>query len=247
MTRMHSENGIAWLRFGVEGLLIVASILLAFAIEAWWQERDDRAKEQYYLSTLHSDLAAARAELEQTIEQDSALIERAESFLTVLRSQEDQQPAEESWRALTRISFDPVLLQTESLSALIISGDIRLIEDAATRQRMIAVHALLDSKAHWRRELEADVMDVVIALMPYVEALRIDGDISIPANSNFNLMKTLSLDQLRNEPQVAATYVNYIILLRNRANNHRTVLAEIDGLLDTLGDVDHTAEPGDKQ
>lgn len=31
-----------WVRLFVEGVIIVGSILLAFGIEAWWDERRDR-------------------------------------------------------------------------------------------------------------------------------------------------------------------------------------------------------------
>ena len=86
-------------------------------------------------------------------------------------------------------------------------------------------------------------MDVVIELMPHVERLRTDNDIPVPADANFNLMKSLPIEQLRSEPQIAATYVNYIILLRNRANNNRTVLVAIDELLDTLDDTRHGDTP----
>ncbi|MEM7283289.1 MAG: hypothetical protein AAF438_16860 [Pseudomonadota bacterium] len=237
-----SKRQMSWLGFGVEGIIIISSILLALAIEAWWQERDDRTREQYYLNTLRSDLSAAKEELAQTIQRDSELIETAESFLAILRSDSDRITNETDWRDLTRITFDPVLLQTESLSALIVSGDIRLIEDTVMRERLVAVHALLDSKNRWRRELEADIMDVVIDLMPRIEALRTEDNIPIPADANFNLMKSLTIDTLRKEPQVAATYVNYIILLRNRANNNQVVLTTIDQLLDSLGDENFAAE-----
>ncbi len=36
---------IQWPRFVIEGVVIVASILLAFGIEAWWENRQERQDE----------------------------------------------------------------------------------------------------------------------------------------------------------------------------------------------------------
>lgn len=46
---------IAWKRFVFEALVIIVSILLAFAIDAWWGERSERAAERVLLERLQSD------------------------------------------------------------------------------------------------------------------------------------------------------------------------------------------------
>ena len=55
---------ISWRRILVEGLVIVVSILLAFGIEAWWQERGDRTAELEALVGLHAEFTAIRERLE---------------------------------------------------------------------------------------------------------------------------------------------------------------------------------------
>jgi len=47
---------IPWPRMFAEALAIVVSILLAFGIQAWWEERQDRAVEQALLTGLVEDL-----------------------------------------------------------------------------------------------------------------------------------------------------------------------------------------------
>jgi hypothetical protein len=42
---MKDDNAIAWRRVTLEGAVIVISILLAFAIDAWWEERNAREAE----------------------------------------------------------------------------------------------------------------------------------------------------------------------------------------------------------
>ena len=46
---------IPWLRILVEGAVIVASILLAFSIDAWWAGMQDRAEERLVLQALQTE------------------------------------------------------------------------------------------------------------------------------------------------------------------------------------------------
>ena len=50
-----------WKRFAVEGVVIVASILLAFGIQAWWDSRADAVQERALVSALEQDFRTARA------------------------------------------------------------------------------------------------------------------------------------------------------------------------------------------
>lgn len=48
------KNGKSWARLGLEGVLIVSSILLAFGIEAWWDGRQERARIETALRNLEA-------------------------------------------------------------------------------------------------------------------------------------------------------------------------------------------------
>lgn len=52
---MNDSRNIPWLRISVEGVAVVASILLAFAIDAWWDERVDRRTEKEELLKLQAE------------------------------------------------------------------------------------------------------------------------------------------------------------------------------------------------
>ena len=49
---MSTTQNIHWNRIAIEGAAIVASILLAFAIDAWWEDRQERALEVEWLTKL---------------------------------------------------------------------------------------------------------------------------------------------------------------------------------------------------
>ena len=52
---MTETPNIPWKRIAVEAVAIVGSILLAFAIDAWWADRQDRAEEQRIIVGLKSE------------------------------------------------------------------------------------------------------------------------------------------------------------------------------------------------
>ena len=52
---MTETQKISWKRLAVEAAAIVASILLAFAIDAWWENRQDRADELLILRALKAE------------------------------------------------------------------------------------------------------------------------------------------------------------------------------------------------
>jgi hypothetical protein len=52
---MTETQSIAWRRLSIEATVIVASILLAFAIDAWWEERGERNAEVVLLERLRTD------------------------------------------------------------------------------------------------------------------------------------------------------------------------------------------------
>ncbi len=62
---------IPWLRVFVEGVVIVASILLAFGIQAWWDGVQERAEEgrieRMGLESMHADLVADTSEIRSVI------------------------------------------------------------------------------------------------------------------------------------------------------------------------------------
>ena len=54
-------------RLLVESLVIVVSILAAFALDRWWESVRARAEEQQVLESLDAEFRAARSQLESTL------------------------------------------------------------------------------------------------------------------------------------------------------------------------------------
>lgn len=67
MPDMTHTNTIQWKRTAVEGVAIVVSILLAFWIDAWWEDRRETRIEAVYLLELQEDFEQNRSNLEAEI------------------------------------------------------------------------------------------------------------------------------------------------------------------------------------
>ena len=79
-----NSNPIEWRRLITEGVVIVASILLAFAIDAWWDERQqaDNARDQ--VARVLAELRANVVVLEQQVEFLGLASVEAREFLDLL-------------------------------------------------------------------------------------------------------------------------------------------------------------------
>ncbi len=66
-------RSVPWPRILIEGVVIVGSILLAFGIEAAWEERQQREEERAILAELHSTLGEDLAALIEDFETMSAV------------------------------------------------------------------------------------------------------------------------------------------------------------------------------
>ena len=62
---MANKRDISWTRIFAEGGAILVSILLAFWIDAWWDDRSDAIQERSLLNALLQDFQAAQKEFER--------------------------------------------------------------------------------------------------------------------------------------------------------------------------------------
>ena len=53
---MNTNQKIPWARLAVESAAIVGSILIAFAIDAWWEKQQEQRDERTYLTSLRQEL-----------------------------------------------------------------------------------------------------------------------------------------------------------------------------------------------
>lgn len=122
---------IRW--FLAEFLVIVAGVLVALAVNAWWQGREDRQVEAAYLQQLQVDLDASN----QTLVEVHALVDgMTKASASVLH--QFWRPGQRSDAELRKLMSEPlrsrrVLPVLGTARSLIASGDLRLIQSASLR------------------------------------------------------------------------------------------------------------------
>lgn len=68
---MKISRDIPWIRLFAEATAVLVSILLAFAIDAWWAERLERIVEREELSRLYDEFAANRERLDVFVSREN--------------------------------------------------------------------------------------------------------------------------------------------------------------------------------
>jgi hypothetical protein len=135
---------IQWRRLLAESVAVVLSILLAFAIDAWWDGRQEAGREQDLLAGLRTDFESSRPGLERRLilaqrmaEGNASLLDRIQDRGT---AREVVVPDSLVLAILGGPTYEPA---TNTLDAALASGEIELLETAELRTEL----------ANWRRLL----------------------------------------------------------------------------------------------
>ena len=131
------SNRIQWRRTAAEGAAIVVSILLAFAIDAWWEERQDRQEEQRILLGLQLEFAAIE---EQLADHRNQLLHDLDSLRALIDVIEGR--AEVTPEILDNALLDMMRPLTSdiangTLHALLGSGQLELLSNRNLRQNLV--------------------------------------------------------------------------------------------------------------
>lgn len=133
------------LRLMGEALAIVLSILLAFAIDAWWQERAEYREETSALRALRDEFEANREVLARFIAFHSDLQSSALAVLQLAADPAAEIAAEEVDRIIVDVTWWGSLVSFESaaLDAVILGAKLDLLNNEALRRML----------ADWRSQL----------------------------------------------------------------------------------------------
>ena len=154
---------IPWLRVSGEAVVIVASILLAFGLQAWWERRSDRQTERTVLSELHTSLSEDLELLELRLARFRNIERRVASLLSHLRS---GAPYADSLDAYFGTTYG--LLRTELNTGAyesLKSQGLGLLSDPVLRSHVARVYEQTYRRVEFQVELETDV--VLGVLRPY--------------------------------------------------------------------------------
>jgi len=129
---------IPWLRFVGEAILIVVSILLAFGIDAWWDQRQERQEEQRLLHRLEDDFSETRELLEAAVERHRRIGEEAIRLSQVRDFETFPRSDVASWVQWSFLLYQTFHPKSGAVDALLASGQLDLISNDDLRSRLAA-------------------------------------------------------------------------------------------------------------
>jgi hypothetical protein len=152
-------RSIPWPRILAEGVAIVVSILLAFGIQAWWDERGESVWEAAQLQVLRSEFEANLDHSEQVEGNHSTSADR----LAQIRDWADsgQEGSTQPFPANVAnhlIAWRTAEFSLGALEALISSGDLGRLESSELRRQLL----------RWRTRLD-DVTEKEVLAQTFVE------------------------------------------------------------------------------
>jgi hypothetical protein len=154
---MSTHSRIPWPRIAVEGIAIVTSILLAFAIDAWWDDRQREETEQVVLRTLLNDLQVKQALLSDMNTFSEAIVESVETLLEAASSTE-QTLSEET---IDRLIGDTWWVSNEAvwdsapLRQLMTGGNLAVVSNPYLVQQLAELQVAIERvKYHSRNDSE---------------------------------------------------------------------------------------------
>jgi hypothetical protein len=156
-----------WLHRLADGVAIVASILLAFGIQAWWESHQDVELERQALSTLTEELDLLDWVLGKA-DATSHDVAQGAAYLLATRERPDRAPADSV--ALALAELESMATTDASLTAydlLVSSGRLDIVENPELTQHLLMLRTLMIVKD---RAEAREVMFMNTRLSPLLDA-----------------------------------------------------------------------------
>jgi hypothetical protein len=135
---MNQTQKIPWKRISVEAAAIVASILLAFAIDAWWDENVEDKREREILLALLDDLETSKSTIMQWRNFHVAVQASNTKLLNFSLADNPVLTEDEIDLLLSNLGWFDIRphFTTGALNSLIFGGELAVIEDDKLRQML---------------------------------------------------------------------------------------------------------------
>ena len=176
-----------------EGVMIVASILVAFTLDASWANYQESRLEHRILVELRNEMASARSRIEASMaELDSVITSSMELTERLGPDTYPLTPAEAEALFTQILSLNTLEVPSSVLSSVVATGQLGLISSVQIRKALAEWPALVADVAEnhtWHRE-ETDAV-LIPAIAPYVAVRNIDyGEPRTTSRSSFDLDPT---------------------------------------------------------
>ena len=235
---MTEHRIIPWKRIVVEAVAIVLSILLAFAIDAWWDEQKEREVEHRTLQALQRDLIASNDELDKLLQALADVrtnYSRFQSATPAELAQIDPEAVRPFVISLvTPASFEPVTATHDALSS---DGRLGLISDPELLTQLSNWQRALDDLEENSADLHAESVRVLRAMEmhggPFIRWRRSLDGLEVLQRPDGEVLATLRQDAdfMGKARMHQYTLSGYLLELRRLDENLESLLTLLEEVI----------------
>lgn len=208
-------RSLPWLRIIVQGVVIVGSILLAFAIDAAWDVRQDRVQEEAYLGGILVDLRSDSTDLVDRQVTAIRGMEAADRLLELRRDPGSTAPADSLATWFLHSAFvDNFQVLDHTYREILGSGGLSVIRDASLRRQIADYYRSIESAEFFTEYYKGEESDYWDLLAERLNPDDLEG-ISREDDVASRLVPDRLIGKLRSDDEIA----NAILM-----NRHWTAL-----------------------
>ena len=232
---MTNTNDIKWKRTVAEGAAIVISILLAFWIDTWWEDRKEAQLEVVYLHELQEDFEQNKSRLEDQI---AEFEETARSMFVLQEQSALDSPSmsvselNENFSQIINMSgFFPVNRAYANMTG---SGDLKLIRSRPLKNALAEYYAAAQLTVLVQKTHEMELVQIyepyIIANLDYaaVGISRVDDFPLPPPIDEASILKVIATREFWN------ILIQKSVISTDLIDQFRQMLARTDNILRLL-------------
>lgn len=177
-----------------EGIVIVASILVAFALDASWANYQESRVEQRILRELQEEFNSAKARIEFSIAELETVIAASAELLSALGKDTLALSPDNALDMTNRIlNFNTLEVPTSVVDSIVASGQVRLVSNSEFRKTLAEWPAFISDVREnhdWHRvETDEFLVPYLAKYLSIRDALMLDGDVQFaPGSFDRNLL-----------------------------------------------------------
>jgi hypothetical protein len=154
------RSQIPWIRILAESMAIIASILIAFALDAWWDDTQERRREQELLHRIHGEFVETRDSLREAVRWHRTRVE-ASLELREFGGNGEASPPEDLTRKVrtTFLTYQTTHPVTGTLDGMLASGNLGIVNNDELRSLLAGWPAALTEFTEQVDELRVLVLE----------------------------------------------------------------------------------------
>jgi hypothetical protein len=204
---MNEPSNIPWNRIFVEGIAIIASILIAFAIDAWWDNRQESESEVRDLIRVSAELETNSERIQAKLETIVASIQATSTLISWMGpepAQIDKETLVKQWDDLYGIGF--FSLHSSAAGDYLARGRTDTVGNLEARQAIsewYSASTALEEQYNRLRAAHANISDYLQDAIPFLHTISASAVMAGHPSSRFSFDQTSFLADPRLESRLA--------------------------------------------